>query len=151
MVARRMVQNQDKALIQHESRGRGCQGRALALIRGLQHPVVAFALLTDHRLPSCNPCRGMVAEAVASGGGVRLAHRPPVIEVQPLSGYGEFMTHRNILIEDVSAVRHPLWYIRRMLCRSYFMSALWMRLSVFTMQMPCGRVMVRLPLASATH
>ena len=49
MVARRVVQNQDKALIKHESRGRGCQGRALALIRGRQHPMVAFAVLTDHR------------------------------------------------------------------------------------------------------
>ena len=41
---------------------------------GRQHPVVALAMLTDHRLSRCNPLSGMVAEAVASGGGVRCAH-----------------------------------------------------------------------------
>ena len=46
-----------------------------------QHTVVAFAMLTDRRLSRCNPLRGMATEAVASGGGVRFAHRPPVTEV----------------------------------------------------------------------
>ena len=41
---------------------------------GRQHPMVAFAVLTDLRLSRCNPLSGGWAEAVASGGGARCAY-----------------------------------------------------------------------------